>query len=647
MKFSHNIAPLIKEKVLIVEDQFIEAYDLQLILENAGYIVCGTARSVEEALPLLDKEKPAMVLLDIFLKGNLTGIDLGHQLQEKNIPFIYISANSGKNILEDAKTTQPYGFVIKPFREQDVITTLEIAFYRQKHSAESQYNLIHNLQEMIRQIPAAQNWENSLVNLSKILQPYIHFDYFQAGFAENPVEGMVGLMHRQLDEFQIVSSEKLCKIADLDMNELKSLHSISPSESKPLIYTGESLLQLSRNSEIKRVLIQNFRIKSYLTFPIEVNGKLFNFCFFSREPETYDSTHLNLLGKMEQAFCKFVEIHCNLKNLTQGQAVQNNISEITLPQGFEGMIGTSPKILVVYEYIKKVAPLDISVLILGENGTGKEKVAQAIHNLSSRNKNPFVAVNCGAIPENLAESLLFGHEKGAFTGASDKRIGKFEQADGGTIFLDEIGDMPLDLQIKLLRVLQEREIDRVGSSTPVKIDVRIIAATNKNLSQEVAAGRFRIDLYYRLHVFPINVPSLRERKTDIPILVAYFAKNYCLKIAKEMTQFSKEAIFQMLNYDWPGNIRELEHLVQRSLLLSDETVIRNVTITDDQIDNKQKAPDNEFSIKTITENEKEYILYVLKKCNWKISGIGGAAELLDIPPSTLNSKIKKLEIRKI
>ena len=636
-----------KKKILIVEDQFIEAYDLQLMIENAGYSVCGKATSVAEALELIEVNMPDLVLLDIFLKGKLTGIDLAQQLKERHIGFIYISANSGKSTLDLAKTTQPYGFIIKPFREQDVLTTLEIAFYRQQYSLESEYIKQIDVQSNISEIPFQDSWEEVLVLLASEIQKYIPFDYMEAGFSESADYAMTGLMRKPDNEYQLIVTEKLSKLAESDVNTLSKMQTIAPSEKKIMMYQGEELLQNCRNSEIRRLIIQTFRIKSFVVLPIEINGALFNFFFYSRESNFYRSSHLTLLSNIEGTLTKFVKKHL----LQNGPAMQkSSVTEKTLqkvePIGFGGMVGSSPKMNIVFDYIKKVAPLDISVLILGENGTGKEKVAHSIHALSKRKDNPFIVVNCGAIPENLAESLLFGHEKGAFTGAVERRIGKFELAEGGTIFLDEIGEMPIEIQVKLLRVLQEREIDRVGGKSPVKTDVRIIAATNKNLEAEVASGRFRMDLYYRLHVFPIVVPSLRDRKEDIPTLTAYFCADYCQKIGKEPSQFSKQAISQMLNYNWPGNIRELEHFIQRNLVLCDDTLIKEVELPGMSVENRESS-NRDFSIRTIDENEKEHILYVLQKCNWKISGSGGAAEMLDLHPSTLNSKIKKLDIRKV
>jgi len=291
-----------------------------------------------------------------------------------------------------------------------------------------------------------------------------------------------------------------------------------------------------------------------------------------------------------------------------------------------------------------VGATDTSVLILGESGTGKEMIAQAIHKISTRRYKPFVVVNCGTLPNNLIESDLFGHEKGAYTGAINKREGKFELADGGTIFLDEIGELPLELQVKFLRVLQEREIEPIGGK-PKKINVRVLAATNKDLEEEVAAGRFRIDLYYRLNVFPLMMPSLRERKEDIPLLANHFIKKYSNEAGTQPPMLSAEAANMLVQYDWPGNIRELENTMQRNIVMANGAVMESLDIPV----SKRAAVTNgngKGGFKTMIENERDHILAVLESCNWKISGKGGAAEVLDINVNTLNSRIKKLGIQR-
>jgi len=450
-----------KNKLLIVEDQFIEANNLKIILKKAGYNICPIARSVPEALQIVEQEKPDMVLLDIYLDGPQTGIDLAQILNEKNIAFVFLSANSNKQTLNAAKATNPYGFLVKPFRERDVLVMLDVALYRHE-------------QNRSEEIPSKQIKPNSE------------------------------------DAFQMIK--------------------------------GES------------------------------------------------------------------------------DALKNVLNHVSI-----------------------VAKSDVSVLILGESGTGKELIAKAIHQLSNRQLKPLVVVNCAALPANLIESELFGHEKGSFTGASEKRIGKFEQADGGTVFLDEIGELPLDLQIKFLRVLQEREIEPIGGKKKA-INVRVIAATNKNLVDEMASGRFRMDLYYRLNVFPITLPPLRERKEDIVLLAEHFLKLSVSKEHKIISGFSDPVIKTLTSYSWPGNIRELENIIERSVLLSTGRIITSVSIPCEKLSNYSEAYIGR--VKTMTENERDHIISALEICNWKIYGEGGAAEMLDMNGNTLHSRMKKLGIEK-
>lgn len=296
--------------------------------------------------------------------------------------------------------------------------------------------------------------------------------------------------------------------------------------------------------------------------------------------------------------------------------------------------------------IAQVASSDSTVLLQGETGTGKELIARAIHNSSSRKSKLMVKVNCATLPANLIESELFGHERGSFTGAFERRIGKFELANNGTLFLDEIGDMPLDMQVKLLRALQEKEVERVGGKTTIKTDVRIIAATNRDLEKLMEEGKFRSDLFYRLNIFPITLPSLRNRMEDIPELVSYFILRYAKKCGKEIRTIAAKALQELIHYDWPGNIRELEHLIERSVLLSTGDTIKEIHLPHKK-KNLFSASDREDApIRTMDENEKEHILKILKHVRGRIGGVGGAAELLGVPTSTLNSRMKRLGIRK-
>jgi formate hydrogenlyase transcriptional activator len=311
---------------------------------------------------------------------------------------------------------------------------------------------------------------------------------------------------------------------------------------------------------------------------------------------------------------------------------------------FSEIIGNGEAMQEVYRLMSLVAGSNTTVLVLGETGTGKELIARAIHNASPRKDKLLVKVNCAALPANLIESELFGHERGAFTGAIDRRIGKFELADHSTLFLDEIGEMPLEAQAKLLRVIQERELERVGGKQTIRIDVRLIAATNRNLEAAVKAGHFREDLYYRLNVFPIHLPPLRERPEDIEPLTNFFVGKYSRNTGRKIRKIAPKVIQQLRSYTWPGNVRELEHLIERSVLLASDDILQEVYIPK-TIPTEKQGP-AQLANRTLEEVERSYIIEVLKRCTGKISGAGGAAEILQIPGNTLHSKMKKLAITK-
>jgi formate hydrogenlyase transcriptional activator len=312
---------------------------------------------------------------------------------------------------------------------------------------------------------------------------------------------------------------------------------------------------------------------------------------------------------------------------------------------FEEIVGNSPALHAVLSQLSKVAPTNSGVLITGETGTGKELIARAIHRRSQRSSRVFVGVNCAAIPRDLINSELFGHEKGAFTGATQQRLGRFELANGGTIFLDEVGEIPAETQIALLRVLQEHEFERIGGNRSIQTDVRVIAATNRDLQAAVAAGTFRIDLFYRLNVFPIEIPLLRERKEDIPLLVEYFIDRYARKAGKSIRGINKKSLALLQVYPWPGNIRELQNVIERSLIVCETQTLA----VDESWLYRQPLPSNAnragLSEKLVAQ-EKEMIEAALRASGGRVSGPGGAAARLGMPGSTLESKIRTLQIDK-
>jgi formate hydrogenlyase transcriptional activator len=355
--------------------------------------------------------------------------------------------------------------------------------------------------------------------------------------------------------------------------------------------------------------------------------------------------------------------------------------EIKSVHNFEEIVGRSSALLEVLDKVSLVAKTDASVLISGETGTGKELIARAIHSTSQRHARPLIKLNCAALPVGLVESELFGHEKGAFTGATTRRIGRFELAQGGTIFLDEIGEVPLDVQVKLLRVLQEREFERVGGSKPIKVDVRVIAATNRDLGRAISEGTFREDLYYRLNVFPVQVPPLRDRSEDIPLLVQYFVRRSMARIGRRITRIPNQVMDRLRRYPWPGNIRELENIVERAVILSprEELVIGpevlpaaapEPTHANGAAPESSSAPTGATSPRAgdrvpadspaavvseepapagadaLVDVERRHIIEILRRTNWRIEGPSGAAKALGLKSSTLRSRIKKLAIRR-
>ncbi|HKQ50589.1 MAG TPA: sigma 54-interacting transcriptional regulator [Phycisphaerae bacterium] len=315
--------------------------------------------------------------------------------------------------------------------------------------------------------------------------------------------------------------------------------------------------------------------------------------------------------------------------------------EIKSVHNFEEIVGRSPALSAVLNHVAQVAPTETSVLITGETGTGKELIARAVHSHSPRRDKPLIKVNCAALPTGLVESELFGHEKGAFSGAIARRIGRFELANGGTIFLDEVGDVPMEVQVKLLRVLQEREFDRVGGSAPIKADVRVIAATNRNLLQAVKDKTFREDLYYRLSVFPIHLPPLRDRTEDIPMLVQFLANRFSARIGKAIDGIAPETMNRLVAYSWPGNVRELENVLERAVILATgKTLEIDPAVFAATVPAQPHAP----PATSLESTERSHILSVLKQTQWVIDGPAGAAKILDLHPNTLRSRLKKLGI---
>lgn len=373
----------------------------------------------------------------------------------------------------------------------------------------------------------------------------------------------------------------------------------------------------------------------YTSTPIIDNGEIIGAVVVFQDVTEVKESETKLKNALEEIVQLKDRIQAENKYLQE---------EIKHNSNFEKILGQSPKLEKVFHQVEKVAPTDTTVLLLGETGTGKELFARSIHDLSLRKERPLVKVNCSALPINLIESELFGHEKGSFTGAISRRIGRFELANAGTIFLDEIGELPLDLQVKLLRVVQEGEFERLGGSTTISIDVRIIAATHRNLKEMVLKDEFREDLFYRLNVFPMTLPPLRERGADIAIIVQAFVDKFAKKMGKNIETIPQTVMDDLSHYSWPGNIRELENIIERAVILSSNKVLKlQDRLTSKNDTDSEKA---DICLKTIADMEKDHIIKVLDYTDWRVSGEQGAATILEMHPNTLRSRMSKLGIRR-
>jgi formate hydrogenlyase transcriptional activator len=402
-------------------------------------------------------------------------------------------------------------------------------------------------------------------------------------------------------------------------------------------------------------------IQSYCVVPLVAMGNsIGTFTVWSESKNRYSQADAELLQEIANQVALAI---ANMKSYEEIAALKARLEkenvylqeEIRTVHNFEEIVGSSPSLLELLRRVDQVAPTDSSVLIYGETGTGKELIARAIHDRSARKNRPLVKVNCSAISAGLVESELFGHVKGAFTGAIERRIGRFELADGGTIFLDEVGELPLETQVKLLRVLQEREFEPVGSNRSVRVDVRIIAATNRNLQESIGAGSFRSDLYYRLNVFPLEVPPLRERRSDIPQLAMFFLSRYSRNLGKRMEGISAAATERLKCYLWPGNIRELQNVIERALILSQgpilelETDLNSVSTSEALRDTAQEPvqPNGPTSeLKTLEDVERAHISAVLQQTRGVVEGANGAAKTLGMHPNTLRHRMEKLGIKR-
>ncbi len=455
----------------------------------------------------------------------------------------------------------------------------------------------------------------------------------------------VTIYNKKKDVFEVLSIEPFSSSVEL-YSGFEMPHKDSHSgwvfdHNKPLIAMDIAKEQKFATDQV--LLTQGLR--SYIVLPLETTSEVIGtFNIGNSNPNKFKESDIeftSLVAKQLALAIDNAQKHEEIANL-KDQLEKENVylqEEIKQHYNFGEIIGSSAAMQAVFKNIEKVAVTDATVLLNGETGTGKELIARAIHNSSHRKDRVMVTVNCGALPAGLVESELFGHEKGAFTGATAAKKGRFELADRGTIFFDEVGELPLETQIKLLRVLQEQEFEHVGGTQTKKVNARVIAATNRNLEEAVKLGAFRADLFYRLNIFPIHIPPLAKRLDDIPLLADYFVKKFSRRIGKRIDSISPEALEALMTYHWPGNVRELANIFERAVILAESK-----TLQIEHIGISNQSHTNETETSTLESVERNHILSVLEETNWKIQGKLGAAVRLSLNPGTLRSRMKKLGI---
>ena len=580
--------------ILIVDDTPANLSVLFDLLGNAGYKVL-IAEEGESALELAENQPPDLILLDILMPGmdgfaTCKALKASHRTRD--IPVIFMSALSETEKKLSGFQLGAVDYITKPFRNEEVLARIDTHL---------------RIQQLQNQLQESEQRLSQIISGSK--DAIVTVDSEGTILMFNPAAEQIFICASKNvigQSFKPFLSESLCELFETSQQSAKKIPTA--------IWIPEGHRALRKNGQ---------------SFAIEAT--------------------LSCVPSGEQILCTFILRDIDARQKAEAETEKLRTINQYLQQeaqatpSIEGMIGCSQGWLEVMSSVRQVAETDASILVTGETGTGKEGVVQAIHRLSLRQQHPLIKLNCAAIPENLVESELFGHEKGAFTGALSRKTGRFELANQGTLFLDEIGEMPLDVQAKLLRILQEGEFERVGGTTTIKVDVRIIAATHCDLPQNVREGRFREDLFYRLNVFPIHIPPLRERKTDIDALAQHFLKLYADKFDKPIKIISASLIKTLIAYHWPGNIRELQHLIERAVILSTGSTLA----FGDWFQPVEVDENTDFNADlSLEEVEYQHIVKVLEQTRWQISGKRGAAEQLGLNASTLRSRMSKLGIQR-
>jgi PAS domain S-box-containing protein len=608
--------------LLLVDDNPTNLQLLFSTLKGLGHKLL-VAQDGEDALRVAQSAHPDLVLLDILMSG-IDGFETCRRLKANpathDIAVIFLSALDDTNDKIKGLSLGAVDYIAKPFQAEEVIARVEthLTIARLRHELEAR-----NRELVATSQPILDAVGDGIYGLDP--QGVITFANPAASrLTGYPKDVLVG---QSVHELHLYGRWDGTPYHFIETGIYQTLKNGTPTSSDADVFWREA---------------GDHFAASWTCNPIVNDGSVVGAVLAFRDI----TTHKRQEHQLREALAEVETLRDRLQ--AENAYLQ---AEVRTEGRFDGIVGDSPALKSVLAQIDQVAPTNSSVLIIGESGTGKEAMARAIHAVSARRDRPLIKVNCGAITPSLIESELFGHEKGAFTGAHRQRQGHFELADGGTIFLDEIGELTLDAQVKLLRVLQEQELSRVGSEQSMKVDVRVIAATNRDLVEMVELGEFRMDLFYRLNVFPLTVPPLRDRREDIPLLVTKFLGDQARAQGRHFSRITEDGMALLMDYHWPGNIRELQNVIERAAILARDRV---VPIAPHLVNSGLPAPaaadrpvpsgptDDRFT--TLAEAEADYIRRVLDHTDWAIAGRGGAAEILDLPASTLRSRMKKLGI---
>ena len=585
-------------RILIVEDEWITAEDLRDILTELGYTVVDVVATGEDAIARAEESRPDLALMDIRIKGSMDGTEAARVLRQRfNIPVIYLTAHADNETVKRAKAAEPLGYITKPFQEGELHASIEIALHKhdQDQKSRKREELLAGTLRAIGQGVVSLDQNEAVLLLNDAAEAWTGWDSDEA--IGKPVHEVFRLV--RVDGGENITAPAGLVLADGHLRDL-----------------GERILLISRQGERRPIEGTIAPIRDHLG---HISGAVIVFGAVGNEASR----------------------HAAPESAGQDEEL-----------GFGGfkMVAASPAMKQVVKFARRVAESEASTILLeGESGTGKDVIAQFMHHFGRRHDGPFVTLNCAAIPETLLESELFGYEKGAFTDARSPKAGILEIATGGTIFLDEIGEMPVILQAKMLRVLEEQTFRRLGGVRDIQVDVRIMAATNRKLADAIDEGKFRLDLYYRLNVIQVVLPPLRERREDILPLAQFFIQLYNQRFKRNVKGIARPAQASMLNYEWPGNVRELRNAIERAMVLEESEWIQSssLRLEPDAMDYPAQEPVLEpeagsFGV-TLEEAEKNMLLQALEKADWNQTR---AAVLLGISRDTLRYKMKKYYLRR-